>query len=84
MAGLGYVLSTEILVRASSLKCVVVGTVDRMDGRPIDKSRAYDINYDVTKADRILELKYRTMEETLQDIIQDVKTRGWEVSSGSG
>jgi hypothetical protein len=37
----------------------------------------YQINYDTSKAERILGIKYRTKEETLKDTFADYEARGW-------
>ncbi|KAL0958645.1 hypothetical protein HGRIS_013981 [Hohenbuehelia grisea] len=47
-------------------------------GRPgAGKSAVHQIQYDARKAQRILGLKYRTKEETLRDVLEDLKVKGW-------
>ncbi|KAL0948587.1 hypothetical protein HGRIS_011146 [Hohenbuehelia grisea] len=47
-------------------------------GRPgAGKSAVHQIQYDTSKAQRILGLKYRTKEETLRDVLADLKVKGW-------
>ena len=47
-------------------------------------STAYDpntskplIHYNVAKAKEILGIKYKTMDETTKDLLEDFKRRGW-------
>jgi hypothetical protein len=87
LAGLGYVFIISSLINSESRTCAVrYNIVDVMDHRPIDRAvdRGYNLNYDTTKAERLLGLKYRSMEETLSDIVEDVKGSGWDVAGGSG
>jgi nucleoside-diphosphate-sugar epimerase len=41
------------------------------------KNTVHLILYDTAKADRILKLKYRSMEETTRDTLNDFEERGW-------
>ncbi len=51
-----------------------VSTVD--DG--FDPTKAtFPVTYNVEKGSRILGIRYRTVEETAKDTVEDLKTKGW-------
>lgn len=40
------------------------------------KGKEYELSYDLSKAERILGIKYRSMEEMMRDVLEDFKKRG--------
>jgi hypothetical protein len=46
-------------------------------GRPEGKYVKHIVEYDASKAQRILALQYRGMDETARDMLADFERRGW-------
>jgi hypothetical protein len=64
--------------RGKDLVLTKVCTVDAADGRPLTTAIFQPTNTtDTTKSQRVFNFKYRTMEETTRDTIEEYKRRGW-------
>jgi nucleoside-diphosphate-sugar epimerase len=67
-------------VRYSSHECSLrlPYIVDAADGRPLSTAIFQPLNItDKSKSQRVFNFKYRTIEETTKDTIDEYKRRGW-------
>ncbi|TFY75277.1 hypothetical protein EWM64_g8735 [Hericium alpestre] len=66
----------EIVDVANSIEPPPIAYIAK--GKPgATKGKAYAIDYDTAKCNRILGIKFRSLQETVRDILVDFKRRGW-------
>lgn len=84
MSGSNLVRPILIHVYTSDLCPPVNASRPHSDNIPAGEAEAYDpakivqlVSYNAEKSQRILGIRYRTLEETSKDVIEDFKARGW-------